>query len=221
MLIFAAKNHLVNQVYHCMKEKLFKLLQVKCKDMGLTEEALKDLAEQGSTNLKDDSKDEDITKVADSLVPFAKLMQGEITRKTNPKNPKPSEHKPSDTEGNEEGGKDGDDKNPPAWFAPFAEKLNSLQKENEDLKAQKNKTERGKLIADKAKKLGIDEEALKYFSVSDDADDKAIDTALNGYKQMLVNHGLPSKGGEGVLGIKTDNIAEMANAYVDNLPDSK
>lgn len=191
--------------------------------MGLTEEALKDLSEQGSKNLKDDSNEDEINKAADSLVPFAKLMQGEITRKTKPQNkdPKPSEQKPSDNEGNEEGDKDGDSKNPPAWFAPFAEKLNSLQTENEKLKAEKKSTERGNLIAEKAKKLGIDEEALKYFSVSDDADDNAVDTALKGYKQMLVNHGLPSKDNSGVLGFKTDNVKDMADAYVDALPDSK
>lgn len=54
--------------------------------MGLTEKALGELVELGSEGLADDASDEDIEKKVDSLVPFAKAMQAEITRKTQKSN---------------------------------------------------------------------------------------------------------------------------------------
>ena len=60
-----------------MNKKLLKVLQDKCKDFGLTDKAIESLAEQGSDGLNDETSDEDIEKKADSLVPFAKLMQGD------------------------------------------------------------------------------------------------------------------------------------------------
>ena len=72
-----------------MNKKLLKTLQDKCKDFGLTEKAIEELAQSASEGLTDESSDEDIAKVADSLVPYAKMMQGEITRKTRKQAPKP------------------------------------------------------------------------------------------------------------------------------------
>ena len=65
-----------------MKIKFKKALSEKLKDMGLTEKAIDDLVELGCKGLKDDSSDEDINNAVDLLVPYAKVMQGEITRKT-------------------------------------------------------------------------------------------------------------------------------------------
>ena len=75
-----------------MKKKFRKLLSEKCKDMGLTDKALDDLVEIGAEGLADDASDEDIAAKVDSLVPYAKAMQGEITRKT--QRPKPQSKKP-------------------------------------------------------------------------------------------------------------------------------
>ena len=70
-----------------MKKKFRKLLSENCKDMGLTGKALDDLVEIGAEGLDDDASDEDIAAKVDSLMPYAKAMQGEITRKT--RSPKP------------------------------------------------------------------------------------------------------------------------------------
>ena len=82
--------------------------------MGLTEKALGELVELGSEGLSDDASDEDIVKNVDSLVPFAKAMQAEITRKTQKKQ---STTKQSTEE--EEGNGEGDNKggnDVPEWF---------------------------------------------------------------------------------------------------------
>ena len=65
-----------------MKKKFRTALSERCKDFGLTDKALDDLTELGIKSLKDDASDEDITKAVDLLVPYAKAIQGEITRKT-------------------------------------------------------------------------------------------------------------------------------------------
>lgn len=98
-----------------MKKKFRKLLSEKCKDMGLTDKALDDLVEIGAEGLADDASDEDIAAKVDSLVPYAKAMQGEITRKT--QRPKPQSKKPqSNDEGEDEGGNEDE---APEWFKPF------------------------------------------------------------------------------------------------------
>ena len=76
MGIFAVKDLIV----YSMNKKLLSVLQAKCKDFGLSEKAIEDLATTASEGLNDESSDEDIEKVADSLVPYAKLMQAEATR---------------------------------------------------------------------------------------------------------------------------------------------
>ena len=117
-----------------MKKKFRKLLSEKCKDMGLTDKALDDLVEIGAEGLADDASDEDIAAKVDSLVPYAKAMQGEITRKT--QRPKPQSKKPqSNDEGEDEGGNEDE---APEWFKPFQKKLTDLETENAALKAEKD-----------------------------------------------------------------------------------
>ena len=102
--------------------------------MGLTDKALDDLVEIGAEGLADDASDEDIAAKVDSLVPYAKAMQGEITRKT--QRPKPQSKKPqSNDEGEDEGGNEDE---APEWFKPFQKKLTDLETENAALKAEKD-----------------------------------------------------------------------------------
>lgn len=116
-----------------MKKKFRKLLSEKCKDMGLTDKALDDLVEIGAEGLADDASDEDIAAKVDSLVPYAKAMQGEITRKT--QRPKPQSKKPqSNDEGEDEGGNDDE---APEWFKPFQKKLTDLETEERLLSKRK------------------------------------------------------------------------------------
>ena len=114
-----------------MKKKFRKLLSEKCKDMGLTDKALDDLVEIGAEGLADDASDEDIAAKVDSLVPYAKAMQGEITRKT--QRPKPQSKKPqSNDEGEDEGGNEG-----PRMVQAFPKKIDRSR--NRERRAQSGK----------------------------------------------------------------------------------
>lgn len=171
-----------------MNTKLFEVLKTKCKSFGLTKKALEELTELGSSELTDESTDEEIAAKADLLVPYAKAMQGEITRKTR----KSSAKKQSEDEGD---GEDESDTDMPAWFKTYQQsndaRIAALEQENTTLKAEKAATERATTIADKAKKLGIPEFMVKRLHIADDAD---IDAELTNFKQELVNNSLMPKG---------------------------
>lgn len=177
-----------------MKKKFLSALEIKCKDMGLTKNALNELTELGAKSLKDDATDDDINAAVDSLVPFAKAMQSEITRKTSRK---PSTTQSTDTtgEGGEgesttTGGETGSEEMP-AWAKTMQSQLASLTAENAALKADKAKTERAATIAAKAKSLGIPDYLVKRMTFAEDAD---IDAELTSFKQELVNNNLMPKG---------------------------
>lgn len=183
----------------------------RCKDMGLTEKAIDELISLGDKGLTEDSSDEDIKKVVDSLEPFAKAMQGEITRKT--RKPQPSTKKPSKEEGEGEGDEKGEEM--PEWAKAFQTKLETLEKENETLKAEKKRTERSAQIAEKAKKLGIPDYLMKRVSFADDAD---IDKELADYKQDLVTNSLLPKEGAGERGSSDEAMKADAKAWAESLP---
>lgn len=177
-----------------MKKKFLSALEIKCKDMGLSKNALNELTELGAKSLKDDATDDDINAAVDSLVPFAKAMQSEITRKTSRK---PSTTQSTDTtgEGGEgesttTGGETGSEEMP-AWAKTMQTQLASLTAENAALKADKAKAERAATIAAKAKSLGIPDYLVKRMTFAEDAD---IDAELTSFKQELVNNNLMPKG---------------------------
>lgn len=198
-----------------MKIKLRKTLSELCKDMGLTDKALDELAELGSQGLADDASDEDIKKAVDLLVPYAKMMQGEITRKTRNKihnQPKPSER---EGEGEDDEGNEGIAAIIASQLAPFKEQLNKLQSENDALKAEKAKGERSALIAAEAKKLGIPEYLMKRITIADDAD---ITKELSDFKQELVTNNLMPKDAASEVGQKEDAMKADAKAWAESLP---
>ena len=194
-----------------MKKKFRTALSERCKDFGLTDKALDDLTELGIKSLKDDASDEDITKAVDLLVPYAKAIQGEITRKT--RKTTQSAEKPSDGEGKGEGEKSGEEM--PEWAKGFQAKLDALEKENATLKAEKTKTERAALIAEKAKKLGIPDYLMKRVSFADDAD---LDKELSEYKQELVTNSLLPKDAAGEQGSKDADMKAAAKSWAESLP---
>ena len=112
-----------------MNTKLFEVLKTKCKSFGLTKKALEELTELGSSELTDESTDEEIAAKADLLVPYAKAMQGEITRKTR----KSSTKKQSEDEGD---GEDESDTEMPAWFKQYQQ--NNDQQNNRQNNKQQN-----------------------------------------------------------------------------------
>lgn len=194
-----------------MKKKFRKLLSEKCKDMGLTDKALDDLVEIGAEGLADDASDEDIAAKVDSLVPYAKAMQGEITRKT--QRPKPQSKKPqSNDEGEDEGGNDDE---APEWFKPFQKKLTDLETENAALKAEKAKTTQQAEISAKAKKLGIPDYLMKRVSFAEDAD---LDKELADYKQELVTNNLMPKEQAHETGSSKEAMEAAAKAWAESLP---
>jgi hypothetical protein len=199
-----------------MNERLRKTLSELCKDMGLTDKALDELAEIGSQGLEANASDEDIKKAADSLVPYAKLMQGEITRKTRQHNQATKSKKKGDED---EGDGDDDDKGIAAivakQLAPFKEQMDKLQSENDALKAEKAKGERDALIAAEAKKLGIPDYLVKRIAIADDAD---IAKELAAFKQDLVNNNLMPKGAVSETGKTEDQMKDDAKAWAESLP---
>lgn len=197
-----------------MNTKLFEVLKTKCKSFGLTKKALEELTELGSSELTDESTDEEFAAKADLLVPYAKAMQGEITRKTR----KSSTKKQSEDEGD---GEDESDTDAPAWFKQYQQsndaRIAALEQENSTLKAEKAATERATTIADKAKKLGIPEFMVKRLHIADDAD---IDAELTNFKQELVNNSLMPKGQAHEAGkVDLTQAKEDAKTWAAGLPD--
>lgn len=197
-----------------MNTKLFEVLKTKCKSFGLTKKALEELTELGSSELTDESTDEEIAAKADLLVPYAKAMQGEITRKTR----KSSTKKQSEDEGD---GEDESDTDAPAWFKQYQQsndaRIAAIEQENSTLKAEKAATERATTIADKAKKLGIPEFMVKRLHIADDAD---IDAELTNFKQELVNNSLMPKGQAHEAGkVDLTQAKEDAKTWAAGLPD--
>lgn len=193
-----------------MKKKFKAALSAKCKDFGLTEKAIDDLTELGIKNIKDDASDEDIEKAVDLLVPIAKVMQGEITRKTRKTTPPAKEPSQGEGEGEGNGGEE-----MPEWAKRFQTELNALKEENTSLKAEKTKTERAALIAEKAKKLGIPDYLMKRVSFANDAD---IDKELADYKQDLVTNNLMPKDSASEQGTKEAAMKADAKAWAESLP---
>lgn len=191
-----------------MIKKLLKVLQAKCKDFGLSEKAIEDLATSGSEGLKEDSSDEDIEKTADSLARYAKLMQAEVTRKSQKKvveDPKPQDE-----------GKGSDE---PEWFKNYkAEQeraMKELKDENDAMKLEKSKADRNATIAAKAKELGIPDFLMKRISIADDAD---IDKELTEYKQELVTNSLMPVDKADILSSSEQAAKDDAKAWANTLP---
>lgn len=189
-----------------MNKKLLEKLQDKCKDFGLSEKAIEDLAELGSDGLTDETSDEDIEKKADSLVPTAKLLQAEVTRKAQKRTTTP----PKTVENSDE---------EPDWFKNYKEQqekqMQELRNENAAMKAEKSKAERGAAIAAKAKELGIPDLMMKHFSIADDAD---IEKVLTEYKQDLITSKLMPAEKADILSSSEQAVRDDAKAWANALP---
>ena len=194
-----------------MNKKLLTLLQAKCKDFGLSDKAIDDLATSGSEGLTDETSDEDIEKKADSLVPFAKLMQAEVTRKA--QNKKPVEKQVIETP------KGGNSDDEPEWFKAYKaeqeKQLNELKEENAAMKLEKSKAERGAAIAAKAKELGIPQFLMKHMSIADDAD---YEKELTDYKQELITNNLMPADKADIISSSEQAAKDDAKSWANSLP---
>ena len=202
-----------------MNKKLFKALAERCKDMGLTDKAIKEFAERASEGLAEDATDEDIEKAVDSVAAFARITQGEITRKTRKTHNQPTDEGGNATDPKGEGG-DNDlqvtiqnmlDKQ----LGGINAKLAALEKENEQLKAEKAASERSGVIAAKAKELGIPDFLVRHLAIAEDAD---IDKALAEIKQDLVNGSLLPKDVAAETGKPAEQLKADAMSWAESLP---
>ena len=222
--IFASYNDTSDYHLYKMKKKFTQFLSEKIKDMGLSEKAVAELVELGSAGLKDDASDDDIKAKVDSVVPFAKVMQGEYTRKV--QDAKQSLQQHNRNRGGEGGSDDGDegknkggDNEIPAWFKDiqksYDDKISALENENASLKAAKAKEQRDGLIAAKAKELGIPDFLMKHISIEDDADFSKV---LTEYKQELVNNKLMPANEAGEQGTAEQAMKDAAKSWAESLP---
>lgn len=192
-----------------MNKKLLTVLQAKCKDFGLSKTAIEDLCKSGSEGIKDDASDEDIEKIADSLVPYAKLMQAEVTRKAQ----KPKPVATADETSEEKNGED-----EPEWFKKYKtstdKKLADLETENATLKSEKSKAERTALINSMASKLGIPSALMKHFTLGDDAD---VEKELTDFKQELITEKLMSADEADITSSSEQAAKDDAEAWAKSL----
>lgn len=197
-----------------MKSKFTSILKDKCKDFGLTEQAIADLVEMGIEGLTEESSDEDFSKKADSLVPFAKLMQKEITRKSAKNKPQPN--KGQTKEDDPENGGGAGDEDMPAWAKAMQQSFEAMKAENEKLKADAKANDRKAQIQSKAKEMGIPEALMKRFSLADDAD---VDAELTAFKQDLINSSLMPKSAVEEQSAKEASMKAEAESWAKSLPD--
>lgn len=200
-----------------MKKKFRAFLADKCKDMGLTDKAIDNLVELGCEGLAEDASDEDVSKRVDALVPYAKAMQREITRKT--KNMQSAEQSDPNkgNEGNIGEGNAGVLALIQSQLKPLNDQLAKLQSENAALKAAKEQTERAATIADQAKRLGIPDYLMKYVNVPEGEDTEKFLTEM---KQSLVNNNLVAKEQAHELSGTEEAMKADAKSWADALPDA-
>ncbi len=205
-----------------MKKKFTQFLSEKIKDMGLSDKAVAELVELGSAGLADNASDEDIKAKVDSIVPFAKAMQGEYTRKVQDakQSLQPPKRNPKEGEGGDgDEGKGGSGDEIPGWFKAiqkgYDDKIAALEAENTRLKTDKAKEEREGKIAAKAKELGIPEFLMKHISIAEDAD---FEQELTEYKQELVNNKLMPADQAGEQGTAEQAMKDAAKSWAESLP---
>ena len=205
-----------------MKKKFLQFLSEKIKDMGLSDKAVNELVELGSAGLSDTSSDEDIKAKVDSIVPFAKAMQGEFTRKVQEAKQSQQNQQQSQSGGPNGKGGEGDNASNQAILdqlkamqQKYDTELASLKSENANLKAAEAKKVRDGEIAAKAKELGIPDFLMKRFSIADDAD---YVKELTDYKQELVNNKLMSATDAGEKGTEEQAMKDAAKSWAESLP---
>lgn len=170
-----------------MNKKLLENLKAKCKDMGLSDAALEQIAGIASNGLEDAATDEAIEERAKQYVPILQAMQGEATRWAQKKQeppvpptpPAPPQPKPDEAE---------------PWKAAIAEiekkYAGVMETQNTtiaELQAKLAASERTGVIAAEMKKLGLTDADMEFVSIPADAN---ISEYLGKYKQSLVNRGL-------------------------------
>ena len=195
-----------------MNKKLLENLKAKCKDMGLSEAALEQIAGIASNGLEETATDEAIEERAKQYVPILQAMQGEATRwaqknkqepLTPPTPPAPPQPKLDEAE---------------PWKAAIAEiekkyagVMETQNNSIKELQAKLAASERTGVIAAAMKKLGLTEADMEFVSIPADAN---IDEYLGKYKQSLVNRGLKPADPNASKEAKDKAESDMADAML-------
>lgn len=195
-----------------MNKKLLENLKAKCKDMGLSEAALEQIAGIASNGLEETATDEAIEERAKQYVPILQAMQGEATRwaqknkqepPTPPTPPAPPQPKLDEAEPWKAAIEEIEKK-----YAGVMETQNTTIKE---LQAKLAASERTGVIAAAMKKLGLTEADMEFVSIPADAN---IDEYLGKYKQSLVNRGLKPADPNASKEAKDKAESDMADAML-------
>lgn len=197
-------------------KRLQSRLKELCKDFGLSEAAIDDLAR--SVEGIDNASDDELEAKATSLAQMAKLMQAEVTRKLQSKKTEPKVSEPKVEAAPTEPKSEGE----PEWFKAYMDKLEqkmqAIEAENTAFKAAKARADRDAAIEAKAKAMGITDSALKYVKavIGDDADEAAIVKELTDFKQQQVASALPEDRGM-VVFTSEEAMKADAEAFVQSL----
>ena len=194
-----------------MKKKLLEQLTAKCKDMGLSETALQQIADLAANGLADDATEEAIAERVNQYEPLAKAMQAEATRWAQKKQPTPPAPVPP---------------TPPTpkldEDEPWAKAIKSLEEKYAGtlktqsetitkLQQQLTDTERTNAITAAMKKLGLTDADMEYVTVPADAN---VEEYLGKYKQNLVSRGLKPEASNVTQEAKSKAENDMADEMV-------
>jgi hypothetical protein len=201
-----------------MKQKFSEIVKANVKDFGLTDKAIEDLIATSIEGINEKTTEEELKKMADSLTPFAKLMQAEITRKAQSikakKEPTPPMEKKEDTQQTNKSEEE------PDWFKNYKieqeKTISALKNENEKFRQERASAERDRVISETAKRLGIPHFLMKSYKIEDDAD---VEQNLLAFKQELVTNSLLPK--EAPLPATQEKaMIEEAKKWAASLPDN-
>lgn len=202
-----------------MKEKIFNALKQKYSNLGLGDETLMSVAESLAATgiVTDDNLDTVVAGQGVMLKSYQSTFDKMRTESANYK-------KEIETLKNKGGNNNEPDKNEmPEWFKAYKkeqeEKLNTLITDKQKAEAEKAAQQRRTMILDKAKALGISAKRIdEGFAISDDMDEKAIDTYLEKVKTNDKARNL-EENSPFRLSTTTEENNKMAEEWANSLPD--
>jgi len=217
-----------------LKELILKELKLKAKSFGFNEKELESVAAVCANNLtvteetEESERDAAINKIIDeTAIPFLKASQSaanraiEAYKKAHPSTDIKKPEAEEEEEGKKKPGEETDEM--PAWAKALQTKIESLEKENGELRNQRVSTGRKERLQELVKDTGrFGENFLKNFdrmTFKDDADfDEylaSVKTEVDGYKQDLANHGLESLGNPPAPDKSKENDKKLTASEID------
>lgn len=191
-----------------MNKVLQQKVEDKCKDMGLSKEAINGITVLLGGEIADDSTDETaINTVVNRIADVAKQMQGEATRWAQKKQPTPP--------------------TPPAPPAPSVDvnaileqvrqetdkRFKKLEEQNATLIAERDKAERSNAIGAAFNKHRIPDYLREYVTVPESVETAKIEEYVAGMAQKLVTQQLPGMSTDGPQVASQQETQAAADAF--------